>query len=930
MHTTPNDQGDNAILNMFQWTWNSIAAECTNVIGPAGFAYVQVSPPQEHIIGVLGAQGAPWWTSYQPVSYKVESKLGTRAEFATMVQTCRDAGVGIIADAVINHMTGQTEPGIGWAGTEYSEENYPGPEGGYGPQDFNECKTEISNYGDRHDVQNCRLVGLQDLATGSDYVQQEIADYLDDLASLGVAGYRIDAAKHMPAADLEAIKSKTTAAKNLYWVHEVIGSGGEPIQPVEYLGSGDSHEFNYGRTLQRAFNGRISTLQRLATNQDLLEGYRAGVFVDNHDTERNRETLSYHAGNKYLLANVFLFSYPYGSPSAYTGYEFEHANGGHDIGAPQDTVGKVLDAECSDGAFTCIHREPEIANMVGFYNDVRATGLNNWQTLDGGNVVGYGRGEQGFVVLNNTNASVNHTFTTSLPQGSYCNVIAAHDLTDCDETFTVGADGSVDITAAAGKSVVLWTKHSTRTGDPVYANTTTTVYFHKYSGWAEAYLHHNASGGWTQAPGDQMSEVCEGWYAVTVPTTGPFVGVLTNGAGDWNNPMGGGNYNISGEHVTLSHGVAVDANPCGSTDSQNIVVYYRVNPAWTTHNIHYGHGIKGWTAVPGERMSPACEGWVRKTIATDGDELEFVFNNGGDTWDNPEGGGNYSTYGPVVAVDNKVMTEGNPCAGQEELPEEEEEPVIPEAPEYDTVRVFLAARDGWATHNLHYGAGSEWTAVPGAAMNEVCAGWFGLEVNARAGLKGVFNSGGTSEADRQWLNAAGGGDFDLNAPIIAVAADMSISQQDPCIDDEQSGPGNGDGSDGGGSGTGNGTDGNTDSGTGDGETGSSGSDTGGNSGTGNNSAGGGENPDATDNGTGVTDDDVTDSSQSDQNNAQTDETDRGVAGDALTTDEDQNEAGELSKTGTTLTVFVLTLSVVLLAAGIAAIVAARRMHTTSQ
>jgi hypothetical protein len=80
----------------------------------------------------------------------------------------------------------------------------------------------------------------------------------------------------------------------------------------------------------------------------------------------------------------------------------------------------------------------------------------------------------------------------------------------------------------------------------------------------------------------------------------------------------------------------------------------------------------------------------------------------------------------------------------------------------------------------------------------------------------------------------------------------------------------------------------------------------------------------------VTDDDVTDSSQSDQNNAQTDETDRGVAGDALTTDEDQNEAGELSKTGTTLTVFVLTLSVVLLAAGIAAIVAARRMHTTSQ
>jgi alpha-amylase len=155
--TTPNGQDrGNVIVNMFQWTWNSIATECTNVLGPAGYAYVQVSPPQEHI------QGSQWWTSYQPVSYKIESKLGTRAEFAAMVQTCSNAGVGIIADAVINHMTGQTG-GVGWAGTQFQLEQYPGPEGGYGPQDFNSCKSNISNYGDRWQVQNCRLVGLQDL-----------------------------------------------------------------------------------------------------------------------------------------------------------------------------------------------------------------------------------------------------------------------------------------------------------------------------------------------------------------------------------------------------------------------------------------------------------------------------------------------------------------------------------------------------------------------------------------------------------------------------------------------------------------------------------------------------------------------------------------------------------------------------------------------
>jgi alpha-amylase len=35
----------------FQWNWPSIASECTNFIGPAGYGYVQVSPPNEHITG---------------------------------------------------------------------------------------------------------------------------------------------------------------------------------------------------------------------------------------------------------------------------------------------------------------------------------------------------------------------------------------------------------------------------------------------------------------------------------------------------------------------------------------------------------------------------------------------------------------------------------------------------------------------------------------------------------------------------------------------------------------------------------------------------------------------------------------------------------------------------------------------------------------
>ena len=46
--------------------------ECEEFLGPMGYCGVQVSPPQEHI------QGSEWWTRYQPVSYKLESRSGNR------------------------------------------------------------------------------------------------------------------------------------------------------------------------------------------------------------------------------------------------------------------------------------------------------------------------------------------------------------------------------------------------------------------------------------------------------------------------------------------------------------------------------------------------------------------------------------------------------------------------------------------------------------------------------------------------------------------------------------------------------------------------------------------------------------------------------------------------------------------------------------
>ena len=85
-------------VHLFEWSWPDVATECETFLGPKGYAAVQISPPTEHITGTQ------WWTRYQPVSYDLESRGGTRAQFIDMVNRCNAAGVEIYVDAVINHM----------------------------------------------------------------------------------------------------------------------------------------------------------------------------------------------------------------------------------------------------------------------------------------------------------------------------------------------------------------------------------------------------------------------------------------------------------------------------------------------------------------------------------------------------------------------------------------------------------------------------------------------------------------------------------------------------------------------------------------------------------------------------------------------------------------------------------------------------------
>ncbi|MEW1690694.1 carbohydrate-binding module family 20 domain-containing protein [Streptomyces sp. NPDC091265] len=417
---------------LFEWKFDSVAKACTDSLGPAGYGYVQVSPPQEHI------QGGQWWTSYQPVSYRIAGRLGDRTAFANMVNTCHSAGVKVVADSVINHMSAGS--GTGSGGSSYTKYNYPGL---YSAPDMDDCTAQISNYQDRYNVQHCELVGLADLDTGEEYVRGKIAGYLNDLLSLGVDGFRIDGAKHIPEDDLAHIKSRLSNP-GAYWKQEAIYGAGEAVSPDEYAGTGDVQEFRYARGLKQVFNNQnLADLKNFGEGWGFMASSKAAVFVDNHDTERGGDTLSYKDGAKYTLAGVFMLAWPYGSPDVHSGYEWSDK----DAGPPN---GGTVNACYSDG-WKCQHAWREIASMVGFRNTARGEAVTNWWD-NGGDQIAFGRGAKAYVAINHEGSSLTRTFQTSLPAGAYCDIQSGNGVTvngSGQFTATLGADTALALQTGA-------------------------------------------------------------------------------------------------------------------------------------------------------------------------------------------------------------------------------------------------------------------------------------------------------------------------------------------------------------------------------------------------------------------------------------------------------------------------------------------------
>ncbi|MEM7063145.1 MAG: alpha-amylase family protein [Cyanobacteria bacterium P01_B01_bin.77] len=439
------------IVQLFEWRWSDVAQECESWLGPHGYGAVQISPPHEHRVIKEGSARFSWYQRYQPVSYQLSSRSGSRSELADMVSRCHRAGVKIYADVVINHMASAgVGEGIGGSRFDTAKFAYDGVP--YTQSDFHPpCAIEPRDYAEEPwRVQHCQLSGQQDLDTGSDKVQAAIAAAMNELLDLGVAGFRIDAAQHIPPEHLARILRSLhplntefhTNGGRPFVYQEISNKGAEAIKAENYFSNGAVTEFRYGRHLgEQVRHGQLKNLMLFGEAWGLMPSHKAVVFTDNPKTQRSgdRNITTFYApadgGARYRLANVFMLAWPYGMPKVMSSYDWPQEQGTL-VGPPADEQGQTLPVSCDDG-WVCEHRWSDIANMVEFRNVTQgAISVNHWWD-NGNNQIAFARGERGFVAINNEDTVLKETLMTGLPPGIYCNVLAEPSVDD------IAGDGSI-------------------------------------------------------------------------------------------------------------------------------------------------------------------------------------------------------------------------------------------------------------------------------------------------------------------------------------------------------------------------------------------------------------------------------------------------------------------------------------------------------
>ncbi|MDB1125888.1 alpha-amylase family protein [Vibrio algarum] len=400
------------MLHAFDWQYSDVTKNAKQ-ISELGYKTVLVSPPMKSAIHKDGTQ---WWQRYQPQDYRViDNQLGNTKDFITMVQTLSEFGVRVYADVVFNHMANEAylRPDLDYP-NEFDRQSYRThweefqklklfgdlSQPLFTEDDFVEA-FGIEDWKDKWQVQNGRITGgkedpgLPTLRDNEHVVKQQQA-YLKALKKMGVAGFRIDAAKHMTLEHLCKVWTEEIM-QDVHIFGEIITDGGATKEEYEiflqpYLESTQlgAYDFPLFNTVFEAFkpSGDMTSLINPYTFGQALSNNRAITFVITHDIPNNDVFLNLIMDEtSEWLAYCYILGRDGGVPLIYTDLD---TSGIRDIkGQP-----RWLNA----------WKDPKMAKMIAFHNYAHGEPMK--RVLGDEDFLILSRGDKGLVAINKSDKTI--------------------------------------------------------------------------------------------------------------------------------------------------------------------------------------------------------------------------------------------------------------------------------------------------------------------------------------------------------------------------------------------------------------------------------------------------------------------------------------------------------------------------------------------
>ncbi len=424
----PNAVNTETILHAWSWNFPEMARSMKE-IADAGFTMIQTSPVQKcyspegsgkKIFDENVTEGN-WYYYYQPTDWKIGNDiLGTRDQMKQMMDSAAKYNIKVIVDVLPNHTAFDIDA--------VSDDFYKAV-GGCDKMYHSNGLKPVRDYNNRLECTLWGSGGLPDVNTENPDFQKYYMQFVNDLLSLGVRGFRYDTAKHI-GVHSDPVDAASGVKENDFWD---VATGRKAVKGVKLAVPYDSL-FVYGEVLQdknvpeaeyAEYFGQTASSYGWMLREALEKHSAKGIdlksfhhsaapehlttWVESHDTYANAHESAHLTDDQIRVGWVFLTARQNGTPLFFS----------RPAGSTRSNYygNNVLGARGNDE-----FKHPEVVAVNKFRTAMNGQ-KEDVQMSEDGEVLLVNRGKKGAAIVNISKSANFVDLPTGLPNGTYKDVV---------------------------------------------------------------------------------------------------------------------------------------------------------------------------------------------------------------------------------------------------------------------------------------------------------------------------------------------------------------------------------------------------------------------------------------------------------------------------------------------------------------------------